>query len=571
MKTIILILQIVLLAMFISRGIAQQTGTDRQKYLIRITEVEKTKAEVIENEGIRLMWHDRMPEAQAIVTQAQAELLISKGIGISVLYPASITVDPEYHTCEEMWVHLDSLVFLYPDLMTIDTLGYSHHGQLPIPIVKISDNAVTDEDETVIWYDGMHHAREPIGLEICLKIMDHLLSGYSSDPQVKKWVDDAEIFIVPCLNPDGWRYVTDSSLNNPWWRKNLADNNGNGSFDPGFDGVDLNRNYDFWWEYGVSVPSSELYRGPAPFSEPEITGKRDFMLSQKPVLSLTYHSYGEYVGYVKNLGYASAPDWPVMYLIANQMASLIPKINGGNYSTGTLAPTESQSSNWCYQAAGALEVLIETADVFIPSGPVGQQVAADNLEGALYLLERAFQSGVTGHAWDQITLTAVPATVQIVEIDNDQIMPRTCDSTYGRYTRLLVPGTYTLRAFAEGTDTVTVSDVVVNEDTLTVVDFLFNQVGIDESAVDSQQSAVRIYPNPTGGIVDCRLSIVDCQRVSIKFYDLYGREVAVVLDKQLPAGEHVVRFDASALPAGVYFWKFAVRSSQFAVCRREND
>jgi len=35
-------------------------------------------------------------------------------------------------------------------------------------------------------------------------------------------------------------------------------------------------------------------------------------------------------------------------------------------------------------------------------------------------------------------------------------------------------------------------------------------------------------------------------------YDIHGRQVANVLDEKLPAGEHVVRYDMSGLPAGVY-------------------
>ena len=37
--------------------------------------------------------------------------------------------------------------------------------------------------------------------------------------------------------------------------------------------------------------------------------------------------------------------------------------------------------------------------------------------------------------------------------------------------------------------------------------------------------------------------------------DLYGREVATGVDRVMPPGEHVVEFDASGLPAGVYLWR----------------
>ena len=78
-------------------------------------------------------------------------------------------------------------------------------------------------------------------------------------------------------------------------------------------------------------------------------------------------------------------------------------------------------------------------------------------------------------------------------------------------------------------------------------------VGVPE--VVSRQSSVVSYPNPTGGIVDFRLSMVDVRDVTLKIYDGLGREVATMLDEQLPAGEHTVEFDMSGLPAGIYFYR----------------
>jgi hypothetical protein len=46
---------------------------------------------------------------------------------------------------------------------------------------------------------------------------------------------------------------------------------------------------------------------------------------------------------------------------------------------------------------------------------------------------------------------------------------------------------------------------------------------------------------------------VDCRFVTVKVFDLQGREVANVLDEKLPAGVHVVQYDASHLPDGIYF------------------
>jgi predicted outer membrane repeat protein len=83
-------------------------------------------------------------------------------------------------------------------------------------------------------------------------------------------------------------------------------------------------------------------------------------------------------------------------------------------------------------------------------------------------------------------------------------------------------------------------------------------VGIEAPAVQSSKFKVQSYPNPAKGIVNCQLSIVSCQRVALKLYDLHGREVAEVLDAFMPAGEHFVQFDVSGLPGGIYILRMIV-------------
>ncbi|MFO7613967.1 MAG: T9SS type A sorting domain-containing protein [Bacteroidales bacterium] len=63
---------------------------------------------------------------------------------------------------------------------------------------------------------------------------------------------------------------------------------------------------------------------------------------------------------------------------------------------------------------------------------------------------------------------------------------------------------------------------------------------------------IQIYPNPTNGVSSFGFRVPGIEHVTLKIYDIHGRQVANVLDEKLPAGEHVVRYDMSGLPAGVY-------------------
>lgn len=71
------------------------------------------------------------------------------------------------------------------------------------------------------------------------------------------------------------------------------------------------------------------------------------------------------------------------------------------------------------------------------------------------------------------------------------------------------------------------------------------------------------YPNPTQGIFNLHFTIDDLQTVSIRIYDLQGREVAMVVDRVMSAGEHTLSYDAGSLPAGMYFIRLQAGKDTF--------
>ena len=89
-----------------------------------------------------------------------------------------------------------------------------------------------------------------------------------------------------------------------------------------------------------------------------------------------------------------------------------------------------------------------------------------------------------------------------------------------------------------------------------ILDFFGLITGV-ESSVVSRQSVVSCYPNPTGGSLQFAVRSSQEESLVLKIYDLHGREVAVVLDKKLPAGDHTVQWNAEGLPAGIYFYRLS--------------
>ncbi len=63
------------------------------------------------------------------------------------------------------------------------------------------------------------------------------------------------------------------------------------------------------------------------------------------------------------------------------------------------------------------------------------------------------------------------------------------------------------------------------------------------------------YPNPFNPTTNIRFDIPKDGNVSIKVYDVLGRQVSSVVDEFKKAGEYSVSFDASNLASGAYFYK----------------
>ena len=74
------------------------------------------------------------------------------------------------------------------------------------------------------------------------------------------------------------------------------------------------------------------------------------------------------------------------------------------------------------------------------------------------------------------------------------------------------------------------------------------------------------YPNPFNPTTDIKFSIKKSGNVTLKVYDLIGREIHTLVDKEMSAGVYSAHFDASRFASGVYIYRLV--SNEFSAFKK---
>ncbi|XP_036343963.1 carboxypeptidase B [Rhagoletis pomonella] len=244
-----------------------------------------------------------------------------------------------YHRLADIHDFFDVLAKTYPDICSVETIGYSLQKR-PLKILKISNG---NPGNPGIWIDGGMHAREWISPATVTFIANQLVEGWDDMPE---YMRNVNWYIHAVANPDGYEYThTTDRL----WRKNMRSH---GRQCPG---VDLNRNFGYkWGGKGTSAnPCSQTYRGSKAFSEPETFYISKF-ISNYPRDTfhayLSFHSYGQYILYPWGYDYHLTSDKSDLDRVARQAGTTITKQSGGKYTIGssatTLYPAAGGSDDW---------------------------------------------------------------------------------------------------------------------------------------------------------------------------------------------------------------------------------
>ena len=253
-----------------------------------------------------------------------------------------------YRALADYESELDGLIGAHAGLVREVVLGESEEGRR-IRGVEIAANVNDDASDgrPAFALFGLHHAREWPSGEIPVEFARELAEGYGSDDRITALLDAVRVFVVPVVNPDG--FVHSQIPGNEMWRKNSPAR-----------GVDLNRNYGAAWG-GVgadAAPGSDIYRGPAPFSELESQAVHAF--SQTHQLTNVQSIHNIYGAVLRQPGFRAygdtTPDEPRMKALGDAMAAASGYDSDVAWGIGEIT---GATEDWNYIAQGAFGYTIE--------------------------------------------------------------------------------------------------------------------------------------------------------------------------------------------------------------------
>ncbi|MCL2155223.1 MAG: M14 family carboxypeptidase N/E [Leptospirales bacterium] len=350
----------------------------------------------------------------------------------------STSTSYQYHTYEEIEIFLDEIVSAYPQIATIETVGYSELGRV-IRALIISDKSEL-AGKPAIRLTGGIHGNEMMSIELLIRFIEYLTSNYEDNSKVRNIVDKSYICIIPVLNPDG--LVRNRRYN---------DNN-----------IDLNRNFN---ASGDDLQSETKFL-------------QDYSADKCFVLSITYHVGQVLVNIPFDFGRESMGDFPVENDLVRFYAETYSKagtflenpdlyesdymedgvINGGDWYViyGSL-------QDWSYQKTGCIDLTIEVANRNPNSESGVEQVFLYNRDSLMEFIDKADQ-GIYGRVTDSTgnPISDVEITTSWSSISGDitgDIVIKT--DREGYYNRILLPGTYNLTFTKSGYTTKTENDIKV--------------------------------------------------------------------------------------------------------------
>jgi carboxypeptidase T len=205
----------------------------------------------------------------------------------------------------------------FTQLITLPSINMTWEGRI-CHAVKLG--RPSGYEKPTVFFLGGVHAREWGSADILINFVNELQMAYQgatglafgaqafTAAQIQDIINTLDIIVFPQANPDGRHFsMTAISSADRDWRKNRRTAAPNSIMCPG---VDINRNFDFLWDFarhfdsgsGVHTSSDpcdlEVYCGPAAFSEPETRNCKWIFDTYPAIMAfIDLHSFGQTILY----------------------------------------------------------------------------------------------------------------------------------------------------------------------------------------------------------------------------------------------------------------------------------
>ena len=259
-----------------------------------------------------------------------------------------------------------------------------------------------------IFFNGMHHGKEPVSMMMNIYLILHLLS--LPKEYLHLFLSSTNIYFLPVVNIDAYKYNTLNYKDNQYSsvRKNRRVHK-NVTCSINNIGVDLNRNYDFFFGYkndgSSGSPCREDYRGEYPFSEPETNNIKNFVDSHPNIkIVFNYHTYGNliitpfnYLNYNSSLKIIKE-EYPLhykMYEDFRKEAKFPVNFLFGNADNTIKYKSNGEATDWFLGKKKILSFSPELgngnskSDVFYPDRNLTFDIMDKNLPSAIYAIQKS--------------------------------------------------------------------------------------------------------------------------------------------------------------------------------------
>ena len=214
--------------------------------------------------------------------------------------------------------------------------------------------------------------------------------------------------------------------------------------------------------------------------------------------------------------------------------------------------------------------LIGVGDINIPAGPL----VKGSEEIVEYFKEDWGKITITDNAGRSYTLYAVKGEVNLNSFELPPVPPsemfdirfasdRIAEELNGEFQTIQMTGIeYPIKLRVENMNIrlqdetgKEINENVKSGDEITISNTTINKLMVTRELIPDEYALEQNYPNPFNPNTTIKYHIPELSIVTLKAYDILGNEIATLVNEEKSIGSFVIKFDATGLPSGIYFYR----------------